>query len=89
MGFYGKLATGKKELEQVKAQFNNLDKDGSGDISADELGTFRENSLDTENAEFFKAVDTDKDGQITRKEYDGFVQGIKGIFDAVGSDYLK
>ena len=89
MTFYGKLATGDKELEQVKQQFNNLDKDGSGDISANELGSFREGSLDRENTEFFQAVDTDKDGQISKKEYDAFVQGIKGLFDSAGSDYLK
>ena len=89
MTFYGKLATGDKELEQVKQQFNNLDKDGSGDISADELGSFRQGSLDRENEEFFKAVDTDKDGQISKKEYDAFVQGMEGLFKSVGSDYLK
>lgn len=89
MQFYGKLATGDKELDKVKAQFNNLDKDGSGDISADELGSFREGSLDNENAEFFKAVDVDKDGQISKKEYDMFVQGMEGLFKSVGSDYLK
>ena len=89
MGFYGKLATGDKELEQVKAQFNNLDKDESGDISAEELGSFRAGSLDQENDEFFKAVDTDKNGEITKTEFNAFVQGMKGLFDAVGSDYLK
>lgn len=89
MTFYGKLATGDKELKQVKQQFNNLDKDGSGDISADELGSFRQGSLDRENEEFFKAVDTDRDGQISKKEYDAFVQGMEGLFKSVGSDYLK
>ena len=89
MAFYGKLATGDKELEQVKAQFKNLDADGNGEISATELSSFREGSIDKENEEFFQAVDTDKNGQISQKEYDVFVEGLKGIFNSVNSDYLK
>lgn len=87
MEFYGKLATGNKELEQVKKQFTTLDIDGNGEISAEELGAFREGSIEQENEEFFKAVDTDKDGQITKQEYYTFVEGLKGIFSAFGSDF--
>ncbi len=89
MAFYSKLASNEKEMDTIRSQFTKLDTDASGNISADELASFRADSLDSENKEFFEAVDVDKDGQVTRKEYDNFVSGLKGIFDSVGSDYLK
>ncbi|MBQ9271316.1 MAG: EF-hand domain-containing protein [Alphaproteobacteria bacterium] len=89
MAFYSKLASNEKEMDTIRSQFTKLDTDASGNISADELASFRAGSLDSENKEFFEAVDVDKDGQVTRKEYDNFVSGLKGIFDSVGSDYLK
>lgn len=89
MKFYAKLAADEKELQKVEEQFNLLDKDNNNLISVEELSDYRTNSLKEENEEFFKAADTNQDGEISRREYEIFVESLENIFKAADSEYLQ
>ncbi len=62
--------------EQLRGYFNQIDKDGNGFLSKEEVGSL----LKTTNSEhsdeildnFFKNLDTDKDGKISFKEFKFF-----------------
>lgn len=89
MKFYSKLAADEKELQKVEEQFNLLDKDNNNLISIEELSYYRTNSLEEENEEFFKAADTNQDGEISRREYEIFVESLENLFKSADSEYLK
>jgi calmodulin len=59
--------------EQVRAQFNNLDKDGNGVISAQELrevlAALGDQLSDEDVNEIIRDVDTDGDGQVNYEEF--------------------
>ena len=61
-----------RSIERWRASFTQIDTDGSGDISADELAEFMAAKHDMSRADadnLFKSMDTDGDGNITLQEF--------------------
>lgn len=69
----GIMAKRKMTEEEVRAQFRNLDKDGNGVVSADEirevLTALGDRLTDEDVAEIIRDVDTDGDGQVNFEEF--------------------
>lgn len=67
------MAKRKMTEEEVRAQFRNLDKDGNGVVSADEirevLTALGDRLSDEDVAEIIRDVDTDGDGQVNFEEF--------------------
>mmetsp|Transcript_11994 Transcript_11994/g.23100 ORF Transcript_11994/g.23100 Transcript_11994/m.23100 type:complete len:323 (-) Transcript_11994:246-1214(-) len=59
------------EEKAVLHLFDTVDSEGSGMLEADDLSIF------DANGKFFKALDSSKDGQVSKKEYLAFFQKLK------------
>ena len=79
--FYSKVAAAQSEkTPDLDKNFEALDTDHNGKLSADELKAFRTSTKNTTNQTVIDVMDADKDGKVSREEYDNFVKSMEELF---------
>ena len=79
--FYSKMAAAQSEkAPDLDKNFEALDIDHNGKLSEEELRTFRTNTKDATNQTAIDVMDANKDGKVSREEYDNFVKSMEEIF---------
>ena len=59
----------------IADDFKNIDKNGDGYITVEELLIFQKDGLKEQNAQVFKVIDTNADGEITEEDFVAFYKG--------------
>ena len=79
--FYSKVAANQQgKAPDLDKNFEALDTDRNGELSMEELAAFRSDTKDTTNQMAISVMDTDKDGKVSRKEYDNFIKSMEELF---------
>ena len=66
----------KDEMRKIEEQFNELDKDCSGELSKSELTTW---AMDWADTFVFPKMDKNGDGKVSIHEFMAFIKGNGGI----------
>ena len=80
--FYTKLSQ-EKSPKELEGNFQALDTDGNGKLDMRELKDFRTETLDDTDNAFIEALDINKDGKISRKEFNQFIESLQVMFGGI------
>lgn len=82
--FYSKIAAAQpKGAPDLDKNFKILDANQDNMLTAEELSNFRSENLESNNKTAMEALDTDKDGRISREEYDNFVKTMEQMLQGL------
>ena len=76
-GMDGEMDMEKMLMEQAKSDFDSMDMDKDGKLSAEDLKKYLDDpEMENEVTEFMSKADTDGDGFVTLDDYVKFIQAV-------------